>query len=404
MSAINAFYCDLNDFCRKYLDSNRQVSKEEFAVFVPRKMQVDASTFENLMIFEKTMFKVYGENIPLAYLIGTMGERAFEELIEQDALGFVLWKPLVTHFVDKIEGLDPLSYGNTSSPAHSDPEQSLELGLQWLKKPLKRSKRRAFVRKLRDKYQITDDELPQQAVGLAVSAYSSGRLDVYGFDSKQVAYRDIPHHLIGGLAKHADSILEYIYLLDNQLSSVSKVEYHDYLTTSSNRFNAASSAMNNFCRIAEYENIPDLKSMYHNSVDPFAKLVKIRNKGYAKKFRSWLSDLSDEVDSEEVLRAYYEAILKPQGFLHTGVGKMTKTITMSAIGMGVGALVGGPAAAMLGAAGGKLIEGAADVGLDMLDQHLLDGILQGWTPRVFMEKIDQANREGASKGRIEPTI
>ncbi|MEB0276868.1 hypothetical protein, partial [Cryobacterium sp. 5B3] len=66
--------------------------------------------------------------------------------------------------------------------------------------------------------------------------------------------------------------------------------------------------------------------------------------------------------------------------------------------------VGGPAAAMLGAAGGKLMECAADVGLDMLDEHLLDGVLKGWTPRVFIEKLSQANREELRGVRIEPSV
>lgn len=131
--SINAFYCDLNEFCRTYLVGNTPVSKQDLAAFKPRQKSVDASTFENLMLFDKTMFKVYGENIPLAYLIGIMGEKAFEELVEQDALGFVLWKPMITFMVDPISGIDPLASGNTSSPAHSDPEESLELGLQWLK-------------------------------------------------------------------------------------------------------------------------------------------------------------------------------------------------------------------------------------------------------------------------------
>lgn len=400
--SINAFYCNLNEFCRKYLVSNQPVTKEDFSLFESRRKEINASTFENLMIFEKTTFKVYGENIPLAYLIGIMGERNFEELLEQNALGFVLWKPMVTFFVDPIEGLDPLAYGNTSSPAHSDPEQSLELGLQWLKQPMRRAKRRSLIRKLRDTYEITEDNLAQQAVDLTISAYNSSRFDAYGFDSKYVPYREIPASLTPSLAKHSESILEYIYLLDNQMSSVSKKEYHDYLMTSNNRINAADLAMKNYSRIIDIEGIPDLQSMYHRANDPFGNLAKIRNKGYSKKFRTWLSNFDSELDAQEVIKAYYEAILKPQGFLQTGPGKLAKTLSMTAIGMGVGAVVGGPAAVALGALGGKLIEGAADVGLDMLDQRLLEGVLKGWTPRIFIESLDKAHQKVLPRERIEP--
>jgi hypothetical protein len=77
---------------------------------------------------------------------------------------------------------------------------------------------------LRDKYEVTEDHLPHRAVELAVSAYNSSRLDIYGFDSKNVAYRDLPNELYKGLAKHTENILEYVYLLENELSSVSKAE------------------------------------------------------------------------------------------------------------------------------------------------------------------------------------
>lgn len=383
---------------------NTSVSKQDIAAFIPTQKIVNASIFENLMLFDKTMLKVYGENIPLAYLIGIMGEKAFEELIEQDALGFVLWKPMITFMVDPTSGVDPLAFGNTSSPAHSDPEASLELGLEWLKEPMKRKKRRSLIKKLRDKYEVTEDHLPQRAVELTTSAYNSSRLDNYGFDSKNVQYRDIPNKLHRGLARHAENILEYVYLLENNLSSVSKAEYHDHLLTSSNRIKSANIALGNCCQIIDLEGMPDLKSMYHNCTQPFDKLLRIRNKGYTKKFRSWLAGIDIDLDSQEVIKAYYEAILKPQGFLQTGSGKMAKTLSMAGVGMGIGALIGGPAAAIAGAAGGKLIEGAADIGIDLLDEYLLDGVLKGWTPRVFIEKLEHATRRDLARGRIEPRI
>lgn len=401
---INAFFCDLNDFCRMYLVENIPISKHDLAAFTPRQKSVDASTFENLMLFEKTMIKVYGENIPAAYLINIMGEKAFEELVEQDAIGFVLWKPMITYMVDPIPGLDPLGSGNTSSPAHSDPEESLELGLRWLKAPMKRQQRRSLVRKLRDKYEITEDHLPLRAVELTTSAYNSSRLDAYGFDSKNVPYQNVPGTLYKGLARHAENILEYIYLLENGFSSVSKTEYHDFLLTSNNRLKTANVALTNFCHIVDVEGIPDLKTMYHNCEQPFDKLLKMRNKGYSRKFRSWLAGIDNDLDSQEVIKAYYEAVLKPQGLLQSGTGKMVKTLSMAGLGMGVGALVGGPAAAIAGAVGGKLIEGAADIGLDLLDEYVLNGVLKGWTPRVFIDKLEQATRSDLARSRVEPRI
>jgi hypothetical protein len=44
---------------------------------VARFKNIEASLFEQMLLFEKVSFKVYGENIPLAFLINVLGEKAF---------------------------------------------------------------------------------------------------------------------------------------------------------------------------------------------------------------------------------------------------------------------------------------------------------------------------------------
>jgi hypothetical protein len=71
-----------------------------------------------------------------------LARKHFEALLEQGAVEFVLWTPNVVYMKTEIPGIHPIASGNLNSSAHSDPEQSIELGLNWTKnKPPARTRR-----------------------------------------------------------------------------------------------------------------------------------------------------------------------------------------------------------------------------------------------------------------------
>lgn len=69
------FYPQLNDFCRKYLDSSRAVSPMDQNLFPQRLADIQKSIFEQFLLFDQVSFGVHGENIPLAVLINFFGRR-----------------------------------------------------------------------------------------------------------------------------------------------------------------------------------------------------------------------------------------------------------------------------------------------------------------------------------------
>jgi len=155
----------------------------------------------------------------------------------------------------------------------------------------------------------------------------------------------------------------------------------------------------NFNRLAEIENIPDLQSLYLEVNDPFKRLLKIRNKSSSKKFRAWLGDCSSSSDSLDIAKDYIDLIANSKGFFETKKGKFVKTIVMSAIGAGVGALIAGHTGAVGGVGVSRILEPTADIGLDMLDEFVLSGLTKGWTPKLFfddIEKIKKSNQEMSS--------
>jgi len=62
------FYPGLNDFCRKDLDANRAVAREDVAQFPTRVAEENASLFEQFMLFDKISFKVYAAATICIYL------------------------------------------------------------------------------------------------------------------------------------------------------------------------------------------------------------------------------------------------------------------------------------------------------------------------------------------------
>jgi hypothetical protein len=385
----NVFYDGLNEFSRKYFVADSKLSAVEISQFSVQRQQVEATVFENLLLFDRVSLKVFGENIPLAVLLNLFGERGLEELIEQDALEFILWTPFVAFMEDYNEGIDPLVSGTHNSKAHSDPEESIELGLNWMtNKPL-RSKRRALVRKLRDLYRIPADDLPHNAVGITKSAYSSGKLKAYGFDPEKRDIRKLNQTEKQRLCTCAEDLLEYTYLLSNKMTSFSKREFFEFFAQSQNRLKVANAKSVAFCKLAELEEFPDLKTLYTQLEAPLQKMLKVRGKRSSQRFRSWLDNPTppDERSASEITKEYIDAIANAKGFFQTTTGKLTKTAATSSIGAGIGAVIGGIPGVVMGASVGKILEPAADIALDLVDQFLIDGLTKGWTPRIFIDDL-----------------
>lgn len=185
----NVFYPHLNDLCRKYLIGGQPLTPVEIADFEPARRKVEGEIFENLAIFDRIDFKVFGENVPLAVLVRLFGVDGLERLMDQDALGFTLWTPVIAHLVDPIEGIDPLVFGRQNSTVHCDPEESIAKGLEVLDPALKPGENRMIRRKVRDLYSLPDNRIAEDAVKLTKSAFSSGKLTAYGLDPKLKEYQ-----------------------------------------------------------------------------------------------------------------------------------------------------------------------------------------------------------------------
>ena len=395
------YQTELNEFCRKFLVKNSGTSEPSPLEYLIEAKSIDASLFEHFLLFDTISFKVYGENIPLVILLNKFGVKGVEALLEQEALEFVLWNQMITYMVDDIAGVDPLQHGTCSSAPHSDPEESIKSGFNWMSKQPRTSVKKNLIRKIRDVYALPDESLSGKAVALSRSAYDSGKLTPYDLSPKKCDFRDLNLEGRKKLCHCAEEILQYSHLLNQNMSSYSQFEFYQMFNDSNRRLHEALHLQSNFNSLSQLEDIPNLRNLYLELSDPFKNIVKIRNKNSSKKFRTWLTECTNCESSIEITKEYVDAIANSKGFFQNKTGRFSKNIAMSAIGAGVGMLIAGPAGAAGGAGAAKLLEPAADFGLDLLDEFVLSGLMKGWTPKIFfddvrkLEKFNKANSADA---------
>jgi hypothetical protein len=97
---------------------------------------------EGLVVAPCLSFRVFGENVVLCRLIDAFGVAGVERLLEEKAIEFVLWRPLILRWQEPKEGVFPIVAGGLNDPAHTDPRASADLGLKgWCKEPVEKLRR-----------------------------------------------------------------------------------------------------------------------------------------------------------------------------------------------------------------------------------------------------------------------
>jgi hypothetical protein len=391
----NIFYPDLNDFCRKYLITNRPegpLSPLDVAMAPIQAKEQEARLFEQLLLFDRISFKVHGENLPLAVLFRMLGEKGFEELIEQEAIRFVLWTPNILFMKSELPGVHPIASGYFSSPPHSDPEKSIEFGLNCMQDVSARVKRR-LVKKVVPLYQLPDKELAPKAVAITKSAFDSGKLLSYGLSPLIKPYDRLPESQRSLLCDCAHELLEYSYLIEQGMTSYSNYRYFDLFSESVQKIKAADRIPARFDTLAKLEGFPNLRALYPQLDQGLRQVPKLRAKRRIARFREWLASAESSETGLEITKEYVDAIANAKGMFDSAPGKFTKSVLMTSVGIGVGAAIGGSLeGAVWGVSAAKVLEPLADLGLDLLDAFLLDGLTKGWTPRMFFDDLNKLKK------------
>jgi hypothetical protein len=355
-----------------------------------RFIDIKKSLFEQFLLFDSISFKVYGENIPLAFLLSAFGKKGLDELIEQKAINFVHWTQNIVHYVTEINGLNALGHGKLTSEAHCDPEKSVSLAAQWMPN-LNKKEMAALVNKVAPLYSQPRDGLAETAVKATESAFHSGKLVGLGIDPEKIKITAVPLPLRKLMTKCADEVFEYTLLQEGKMTSFSNFEYFYLFNESATRIASISKTTDGFNRIAETQDIPDFKIIFDSVESPLLKVPKIRNKRSSRKFRAWLADAVSAESGHSVTREYIEAVAEGKGLFRTNAGKITKAIVNTTIGTGVATVLDArlETAVIASIAASKVVDPVVDLGLDLLDTYVLDGLTKGWTPKLFFDDLER---------------
>lgn len=405
--AQNVFQSSLNDVCRRYLVGNAPIAPAERFSMAAAFNEQRAMLFEQIMLFDKITFTVHGENILIPMLIRFLGEKALEELIEQDAIAFVLWTPFVGFVTQNIPGLVGLVHGNLDSPAHVDPQQSLELGLKWLPEPLSYRAKKRLVKKALPLY--IDNPKPYlsgNAVEVVKSAFLSGRYKQFGLNPEGKEKLDnLSKDERKTLSKCAEDLLQYRYLMENRMTSFSEYKFFSPLWDSIDRFRLAFNITSGFNQIAAVESFPNLRALSFEINAPLAHLPRLRQSRNASRFRQWLETSAATSVDQDIAKDYIDAIANRKGLFDSAPAKFIKSIALASVGVVLGGLVGGVEGAAIGAAAAPTVshmavDGLTHLGLDLVDSFALDAIAHGWSPRMFFDDLRRFRAKHADADRV----
>lgn len=387
------FNASFNTFARKYLVSGNG-EDEAFLekTFQSQYYECLSDVLEQLLLFDKVSIKVYGENIVLAVLIDALGTKQVLDLVDSGAIEFLLWTPgLFTTTNDDLMGkIMPIQSGNLNTSVHTDPVESISTGLKWSRK-IKKNDAKKLIAKVANVYQVPDKQFPHDAAKLVMSAYSTNKLDDLGLKcEKDITLLNYEER--SKLLSLGSSVLETAILSNYDYSSFGNYSYYTVSKKSFDNIRRATGVYNGFEDVIKTESLPNIRQLlFAGKISP-TDILKLRQNKVSIEFRKWLED-NTRGDSLPIVKQYIEDITNHKGILEHGAGKFIKTITM----YGVGAAVGGAVAGIHGVAAGvslsKLLEPASDLGLSFIDAYLLDGLLKGWHPKMFIDKYENITND-----------
>ena len=368
---LPVFEKSLNDFSRSYLIEGKPVNrktqlKKEFNMLT-------LNLCEKLMRHERIAIKVYGENIPLALLLNLFRTKGVENLLEHDALKFVLWTPIITYNVDEISGLIPLQSGDLNSEPHSDPEKSAWMGLKWMSEPPKPRDQRKLLKKIVPSYLLPPSKIGENATKFGVEGYKSNLFESFNLPhQKDIDKLTLEERRL--LCKLTTECLELIVVsnLNLQTMDLPNIAYLTNIELKKlKKTNLIEKAEE---KIFEIENIPDYKKLISDGYIKVKDIPFIRNNKHSKKFREWIYTTTENNDLEEITKEYIDSITGDKS--HVNKIKFLKTLGVTTTSITLGSIIGG-------ITGGIFAAPMFNYGLNLLDTYILDGLINGWTPRHY---------------------
>lgn len=362
-----------------------------------QRRKVLALLFEQFMLFDKVAVKIDQQNVGLYFLFAELGIDKVQELIERGVVIPVLWTPgiyMITGTdvgqgnIDQstIIGRPPLVSGYLSE---LDPEKNIDTLLNYFQ--LTAGRKKGFKKAVAKKYVLPNNSLSGQSVEIVMDAYLKNRFAPMGLPiEKEPEQLDLKEREL--LFKLGHQVLETSVLAEKRYKSYDKYENLHIAEEAMRNIESAYHVSENTTTIMTLESIADLKQMVLEENIPFNRVFDLRYKPNIKNYRKWINTVSVYTDAEYITKEYFDEITGKNKFIESKSGKFLRSVGMLAVGSGLGAALVGSGGIWAGAVAGK----SAELGLSLLDTYILDGVLKGWNPRMFVDRmrIEQSKKDG----------
>jgi hypothetical protein len=223
----NVFNSGLNELCLKWATpipgsvtpygGPLRTEAEEFQKLFRANRE---ALFEQLLLFDSVDININGPNVIATLLCNHMGVKPFEQLLEQNAITFVLWQPvpLFSYADGKVAATFSGRFGDGKNN-ELDVEKIVDQGLTIQPNRISPSYKRGLKRKLIARHSLLDQNLSADAWFIAERALREGAF----------IHRGLPPEMkiIGAsvrdgalLTEAAESIMKYRYILSKGMTSL----------------------------------------------------------------------------------------------------------------------------------------------------------------------------------------
>ncbi|MCW3789721.1 hypothetical protein [Plebeiibacterium sediminum] len=342
-----------------------------------------AGLFEQLLIFDKVSITTNRVNFALAFLISKLGINTVERLFELDYIKILLWTPVIVSgngrqkedgTIDQsvIYGQPPIVAGALGDK-DLDPEENINNAIAPFN--FHRDRRRIFTRRAAKNYIIPNGmEFSTDSAKVVIDAYENNNLSGLGLpfekESNQLDFEQRQQLL--GLG---NKVLETAILSKYGYKSFDNYEHVKICQQNLDNIGKAYNVAEGTSSILNLENLPDLKSLFINEKLKFDDIFTLRHLSNAKYYRKWINGIAEDSNAEEITKEYINQIKGTSKFFNSGGGKFVRNVGMFGVGTALGAALAGPVGA------------AAGFGLGLLDTFVLDGLLIGKNPSMFVDEL-----------------
>lgn len=352
----------------------KQVSKEDARMML-------AGLFEQIMLFDRVTISTNRVNFQLIFLIDQLGINMVEELLDRNIIEFLLWSPLLftgrgrtmddgTNDTSVIFGQPPIVAGGLVAD-DLDIEKQIDKALSMFS--LHRDRKRIFKRRAFDKFIVPDGlKNSGESAKLVIDAYVSNNLVDLPYQKEPNQLEMFERDILMDLGY---KVLEIKLLSEYQLKSFENFDHYKICEQNLKNIGKAYKVSDNTSEILKVENMPNLKNLFLLGNLKFADVMQLRYKSNSKYFRKWINQISENHDVHDISKEYINEIKGSNNFFETNVGKLVKNIGVFGIGMALGDAITGAEAI------------AANFALGQLDTFVLDGLLRGKKPSMFLNDI-----------------